>query len=193
MKVTQGLPITPYLDDIIAPTSTSKDNLKLLEDIFMRLRTAKFKLKPSKCVFLKKDINYLGFVIKDHKVLPEHQKIEAVENAQFPSTVKGLQRFLGLSNFLSRFVPHYAEISSPLTTLQNKSQSDYSQCIKGNNDVRVSFDRLKAKIVKISPLKFKNQFCLNVDASNIAIGSILHHEHRLIVFYSRWLTNCEKN
>ena len=96
MKVTQSLSITQYLDDIIFPTSTTKDNLKLLQDIFMCLRTANFKLKQSKCILLKKDINYLGFVIKDHKVLPEHQKIEAVQSAQFPSTVKGLQRFLGL-------------------------------------------------------------------------------------------------
>ena len=49
MSVTQDLPITPYLDDIIVPTSSVQENLRLLETIFSKIRTCKFKLKPKKC------------------------------------------------------------------------------------------------------------------------------------------------
>ena len=64
MSVTHGLPITPYLDDIIIPSKSEKDNLKLLENVFIRVREAGFKLKPKKCTLLTDKINYLGFIIK---------------------------------------------------------------------------------------------------------------------------------
>lgn len=44
--------------------------------VFERLRKVNLKLNPSKCVFLKQEINYLGHVITPQGVLPDNSKIE---------------------------------------------------------------------------------------------------------------------
>ena len=120
MNVTKGLEITPYLDDIIVPTTNYQENLNLLKFIFDRFRHANFKLKPSKCSFLKREVKYLGYIIKDKKVLADPEKIKVIQTAEFPTTSKQLQRFLGLCNFLSQFIPNYASLAAELSTIKNK-------------------------------------------------------------------------
>lgn len=48
----QWIECVAYMDDINVPSETVNDGLLRLEHVFQRLRTAKLKLKPSKCIFL---------------------------------------------------------------------------------------------------------------------------------------------
>ena len=60
------------------------------------------------------EIEYLGFVISAAGILSMKQKLEAIQQAAAPENVGELQSFIGLANFLRRFVPDFAEIMSPL-------------------------------------------------------------------------------
>ena len=146
---------------------------------------------------MENEITYLGFVIKNNKFQPDSAKIDAIKNSQFPATVKGLQRFLGLSNYVSRFVSHYADLSSSLTSLQNMTQSEYAKHITLNREkLELCFQTLKESICKIPYLNLPNfheKFYLEVDASEEAIGAVLYQKSGPLAFYSRKLTKCEKN
>ena len=52
-----------YMDDIKSPSSTFEEVLDRLESIFIRLRGANLKLKPSKCVLFQTKVNFLGHVV----------------------------------------------------------------------------------------------------------------------------------
>ena len=52
-----------YLDDIIIFNRNEQEHLKHIEIIFKKLKEARFKLKESKCNFLKWEIHYLGYLI----------------------------------------------------------------------------------------------------------------------------------
>mgnify|MGYP000055962241 CR=1 FL=1 len=194
---TKNLATTPYLDDIMVPTTTVEENLKLLRRVFERLRDAKFKLKPKKCKFLADHANYLGFVIKNKTVYPEATKIEAIKNADFPTSVKALQRFLGLTNFLSRFVSKYADLCSPLTLIQNMPPNKYKCYIEIHKGaLHQCFENVKNAICSSSSLNlpnFSEKFFLNVVASDDAIGGVLYQNRGAIAFYSRKLTKAEQN
>ena len=52
-----------YLDDIIVFSDTKEENVKWLVAVFERFKEHGLKLKPSKCHFFRKEINYLGHYV----------------------------------------------------------------------------------------------------------------------------------
>lgn len=52
-----------YLDDMIIPAIGWDDLLTKLRQVFFTIHTAKLILKPSKCVFGKSTLEFLGFLI----------------------------------------------------------------------------------------------------------------------------------
>ena len=106
-----------YLDDIIIFSKTEEEHLQHLEEIFVRLRKFGLKMKREKCSFFKKHIQYLGHLVleKGFELLPE--KLESICKMPAPRTAKDVKQFLGLIGYYRKFVPHFADISRPLTKL----------------------------------------------------------------------------
>ena len=197
INLTNGLPTTPYIDDIILPSLTVSDNINLLRTIFNRLRTTNFKLKPKKCKFFQNEIKYLGFVVKNNTVKPDPEKIKAIEQTKLPQNLKELQSFLGMCNFFGKFVPHYAEKSKSLSSLQNKDPRVFKVLWQENlSKLEEEFESLKTDICEITSLQlpdFEKQFTIMVDASDHSIGGALLQDNRPIAFYSRKLSPAERN
>ena len=55
-----------YLDDIIILGRTFDQALENLELVLQRIRDAKLKLKPKKCVLFQTSVTYLGHVVSEH-------------------------------------------------------------------------------------------------------------------------------
>lgn len=87
-KVLKDLPVPVYLDDVIAGTATIQQNLKLLEQIFIRLRNEGLKLNPDKCHFGQKEVNYLGFIVGKGMVRTDPKKMLLLESTLY----QGVQR-----------------------------------------------------------------------------------------------------
>ena len=51
-----------------------------LQRVLQGLREAGLKLKPSKCHFLQRSVEYLGHVISEKGISPDPRKVEAVRN-----------------------------------------------------------------------------------------------------------------
>ena len=98
--------------------SRSFDNHLLhLEQVFKRLREANLRLKPSKCHFVKSEVEYLGHVVSADGLKPNPAKIRAVQEFPVPNNVTGVKAFLGLCNYYRRFMKGFAPIASPLNKL----------------------------------------------------------------------------
>ena len=61
-----------------------------LKQVFKRLREADIKLKPSKCHFVKPQVEYLGHIISAEGLQPNPAKIRAVKEFPIPRNVKDL-------------------------------------------------------------------------------------------------------
>ena len=48
------------------------------------------------------------------------KKIDAIENWEPPSSVKGVRSFVGFINFYRDFIPGFSKIAAPLTDLTKK-------------------------------------------------------------------------
>lgn len=190
-----GIKAFVYLDDIIIYALDLEDHSRKLKEVFDRLREANLKLQPSKCSFMRKEVNYLGHVITDKGVRPNPQKIDCVVKFPTPTNAKEIKSFLGLSGYYRRFVPNYGQIAKPLTSLLKKDVPFYWSDL-----CQESFDKLKAILTKEPLLQypdFEQPFNLTCDASNFAIGCILSQgsigKDLPIAYASRTLNKAEQN
>ena len=185
-----------YLDDIIVLGKTFDDHLLNLAAVFDRLRDAGLKLKPSKCAFFRRQVQYLGHVISREGVAADPTKIEKVANWPTPTSTREVQQFLGFASYYRRFIRDFAQIAKPLHRLTERGSS-----FRWNDDCQVAFDTLR-KLLTSAPVlaypDFDCKFILDMDASDSGIGAVLSQinseGHECVIAYgSRLLTKAERN
>ena len=62
----------------------------------------------------------MGHVISDGGVMIDEDKLKAIRDMTPPSDVKTLRSFLGMVNYLSKFIPNLATKSKLLRDLEKK-------------------------------------------------------------------------
>ena len=109
-----------YIDDVLLFSHTAEDHIKHLRVVLAKLRRASLMLKPSKCHFIRKSIQYLGHVITPRGLLPKESQVDAVRHFPVPTDVSAVRQFLGLASYYRRFVKGFAKLASPLHYLTRK-------------------------------------------------------------------------
>jgi len=159
-----------YLDDILVHGQSFEEVLEKLRTVLQRLSTAGLTLNLQKCDFFPKLMRYLGHLITEGSLLPDPQKVAALDRIQVPSNIKEVRSLLGFFGYYRQFIPKYAEIALPITQLLKKCQ----KFIWGPAQ-EAAVAKLKSSLVSIAlhnPLDGDN-FLLTTDASDVAVGAIL--------------------
>ena len=168
-----------------------KDHDINLWNLMLRCREVNLKLNPKKFQFKVKQVTWMGHLISSNGITPHPDRVQAVKDMTPPQDVKGVQRFLGMCNYLSRFTPNLAEVVKPLTELTHGSAvwSWSSQHDK-------AFKTAKSLIANATTLKFfdVNKPCvLQVDASDTGLGGALLQDGQPVAFTSSTLSATEVN
>jgi hypothetical protein len=112
--------VTIYLDDILIFSKDKKEHTKHVGRVLQRLREAGLQADIRKCEFSVTRTKYLGFIVSTKGLEVDPEKIQAIIEWETPTTVKGLQSFLGFCNFYRRFIEAYSRITKPLHQLTKK-------------------------------------------------------------------------
>ena len=163
-KVLKGLEFAmTYLDDIIIFSQNELQHLELLEIVFSHLREAGLKMKRSKCDFFKSEIHYLGHLISPEGISPLPNKLDSIKHMPVLNSTKEIKQFLGLTGYYRKFVPRFADISRPLTTLTKKDTK-----FEWTPACQKSFELLKETLCGEPVLKYADTskpYTLYTDAS----------------------------
>lgn len=159
------------------------------------------KVQPDKSEFLKKSVEFLGYVITKDGIKPNPKKIESIEKWPEPKTVKELRSFLGLIGYYRRFVKDFAKIAKPLTNLfRGERDPSSNKKITFGDTEKEAFEQLKTILTSSDILtypSFDKKFLITTDASNYAIGAVLSQgeigKDKPIHFASRTLNRTEEN
>ncbi|UYV75780.1 hypothetical protein LAZ67_13001327, partial [Cordylochernes scorpioides] len=184
-----------YLDDVIIPAKDWREMIERLREVLERIRSAKLTLKPSKCEFGRKKVEFLGYVISTGGLKPGPRKIKAIEEFPEPKNVHDIRRFLGLTNFFRRFVKDFARKAEPLSRLTKKgSQFEWKE------EQRRSFGGLRKDLVEYPVLahynpELKTEVHCDASAEGLA-GMVLQMDEdckwRLVYCVSKKTTEAEK-
>ena len=175
-KVLKGLKFAmTYLDDIIIFSQDELQHLEHLEIVFSRLREAGLKMKCSKCNFFKSEIHYLGHLISPEGISPLPNKLDSIKHMPVPNSAKEIKQFLGLTGYYRKFVPRFADISRPLTTLMKKDAK-----FEWTSACQKSFELLKEALCGEPVLKYADTsklYTLYTDASKFGWAGVLTQPH----------------
>ncbi|UYV80232.1 K02A2.6-like, partial [Cordylochernes scorpioides] len=184
-----------YIDDVLIATASIEEHLALLKTIFARLAKYNIKLKKEKCLFLQKEIEYLGHLVTEEGIRPLDHKVQAIQKAKTPTNISELRSFLGLVNFYGKFIPNLPELLKPLHELLHKKRPWV-----WTKECGEAIDKCKNSITServLVPYDATLPLCLATDASQIGVGAVLSHiiegQERPIMFASRTLSEAEQN
>lgn len=142
-------------------------------------------------------LEFLSCKISSMGIEPSEERIQIITNFEKPNSVKKLQKFLGMINYYHRFIPK-AEILSSIYEVLNKSIKNKNNSIEWSKTSDESFELIKSKFASktlLTHIDFTSKISVSVDASNIAVGSVLQqtNNNKLepIAFFSRKLSPCE--
>ena len=93
-----------------------------LTAVLERLKAAGVRLKKPKCLFMAKEVEYLGHKVNELGIHPTADKIKAIQEAPQPHNVTELKSFLGLLSYYSKFLPNMSTTLSPLNALLQKNK-----------------------------------------------------------------------
>ena len=94
-----------FIDDIIVFSRTLNEHLEHLRRVLERIKGAGLKLKPVKCRFICREVEYLGHLVTPHGLKTNPRLVEAVTQFPLPQNLTEVRRFLGLSSYYRRFIP----------------------------------------------------------------------------------------
>nr|GEY69956.1 reverse transcriptase domain-containing protein [Tanacetum cinerariifolium] len=166
-----------------------------LEKMLKRCEDTNLCLNWEKSYFMVKEGIVLDHKISKQGIEVDKAKVDVITKLPHPTTVKGIQSFLGHAGFYRRFIKDFSKIARPMTRLLEKDTSFIfsKECVK-------AFQTLKRKLTEAPILIAPNwdmPFEIMCDASDFAIGAVLGQRQdkhfRPIHYASKTVTEAESN
>ena len=187
----QGLQKTLNIsDDIIVHGKTRQEHDKNLEALLQRLQEKGLTLNERKCEFGQSKLKFYGYIFSDSGISPDPEKIVAIQNIDRPKNQAEIRSFLGMTNYVSRFIRNYSTISEPLRRLtQEKAAFEWT------NQQETAFRQLQNALSSDQVMTYfdpSKDTELWVDASPVGVSGILNQDSKIIAYGGRSLTPVEQ-
>lgn len=170
-KLVQDEIVVVYFDDVLVLAKDEDEACDRLKLVFATAAEYGLNINWTKCQFLQRRIEFLGYEIEDGKIWPTETKIHAIMNFPEPKNIHAVQSFLGLTGYLRKFIPLYALLARPLSNLLKKDVK-----FMFGAQQKASFNQLKQAMTKkpvLAIFKYGAETELHTDASKYALAGIL--------------------
>ena len=172
MGILDGIPgVCIFVDDILIFGSSVKEHDIALRLVEGALQAAHVTLNADKSQLRQSSFRFLGHVISSAGVRPDPERVAALRSLPAPTDVASLRRVLGLFNYLHKFLPDMANISSPMRALLQHDTAwlwDAAQ--------QAAFDKLKTLASQERSLSFcdpARPAVISADASSYGLSATL--------------------
>ena len=195
-KILGDIPhIFVYLDDILIASSSPDEHLEDLRRVFSVLEANGLVVNRKKCVLGETSIEFLGHLCDQHGIKPLPCKVEAIRKVKPPTTIKELQRFLGMINYYRRFIKSAAQhLFHLFEALGSKPKR-----LEWTAEMQSSFDAIKEALASSTMLRHPDPslpLALTTDASDVAIGAVVEQRGPLgwepLAFFSKKLSDSQQ-
>ena len=134
-------------------------------------------------------MKYYGHIFTGSGYKADPKKIEDVVSAPAPTNTAEMKSFLGMAQYLARFIPDYATRTRPLRVLTH-------QDVKWNwgEFEETAFQKLKTALVSSEVMTYydpNKSSKILVDASPVGLSAILTQDGKILAYGSRALSDVE--
>ena len=201
-EITEGWLIV-YMDDILVATKDDQEfHNQCIHQMLEKLKKHDLYLKPEKCIFDQKRIEFLGVILEGGTIQMDPAKVKGVADWPPPRNVTDICSFLGFMGFYHYFIPNYSLIAQPMIQLMQKNVP-----FNWDHTCTHMFEHLKSLMCTKPMLQqpyYTKAFFLATDASAYSMGAILLQEGELnprtnkpmlcpVAYYSNTFTLTEQN
>ena len=172
-------------DDFVVWGKTLQEHDERLRKVFLKIRESGLKLNKTKCQIRKQSIVFLGHIISSEGIKIDPSKTEAITKMPLPRSVNDLQRFLGMNNYLGKFIPNLTKHATPLHNLLKKDVVFKLQMPQFDTT-----ENLKTLVTSAACLKIFDSnlpILLKTDASSVGLGAFLEQNYGTIT-NEKWHT-----
>lgn len=165
--------IEVYVNDMIAKSQTEEEHLIHLLKLFERLRKFRLRLHPNKCTFWVKSRKLLGFIVSQHGIEVDPDKVKAIKNMPAPRTEKEVRGFLERLNYIARFISHPTSTCEPIFKLLHKDQA-----IEWNENFQNAFEKIMEYLQEpliLMPQVLDMPLIMYLTVLDESMGCVLRH------------------
>ena len=148
------------------------DHDRNLRSLMQRCREQNVKLNKAKVKLRCGEVPFLGHLITKDGLKADPAKIRAVLEMPTPTYVASVRRFIGFTNYLSKFLPrlsdvHYFKLMGIVNSIPNEwkliiKQSQQHICSPSNDTFEINIDNATANVFKVT----SKIFTMNLNAKN---------------------------
>ncbi|CAB4021658.1 Hypothetical predicted protein, partial [Paramuricea clavata] len=179
------------VDDLLVWGKDETEHNERLKKVIERAAEVDLRFNKEKCRFNKKEVRYVGHIFGSDGLKRNPDRVQAIIDMPVPQDRKSLQRFLGMVNYLNKFIPNLADISRPLRELM-----EYSVAWHWMEKQQEAYDILISLIAQAPVLKYfdlDSDITISVDASSEGLGACLLQGNQPVAYASRALNRAERN
>lgn len=183
-----------YIDDILIFARDELEHDQRLEKVLINLRNAGVKLNTNKSIIKVKSVVFLGHVLNEYGIKPSEERVHSIQNFRQPSTIEETRSFLGLINYVGRFIPNLSTIAEPLYRIIKQSNE-----FNWGEEQDDAFKKIKNMMFSVDYLGYyspHDETFVIADASPVGLGAVLTQSNeggpRIIAFANKSLTEVEK-
>jgi len=114
--------VAAFMDNVLIGTEEKEKHNKIVEEVLRKMEENDLYVKPEKCIWKVREINFLGLIMGLGGIKMQEEKIAEVLEWPRSKTVKEVQKFLELANYYRRFVKDFAKIAKPMHKLVRKDE-----------------------------------------------------------------------
>ena len=162
------------------------DHDKRLHSFLQRCEERGVKLNVDKFKLRQEEVWFIGHVATSDGPSIDPTKVKAIVDMPNPTDVPGVQRLLGLAQYLAKFLPHLSDITKPLRDLTRNDTEWMWESSQQN-----ALDTLKKAVASTPVLRYYNladEVTIQCDASQSGLGAELMQTGQPVAYASRALT-----
>lgn len=111
-QVLDGEEVEVYIDDVYITDEDPEEHAKRVLRVCSKLTNSGLLLNVKKCQIGMEKVKYLGFEVGEAISIAKEYK-ERIRESKPPNTIKDLQQFLGLTNYVRDHVPGFQKLAKP--------------------------------------------------------------------------------
>ena len=191
-ELIEGMPNVEMIADdfvVVGYGETQEEAIRNLVAFLKLCRSRRLKLNMEKIRLRQKGVSFIGHVATDKGLRVDPAKVKAIVEMPAPRDKTGVQRLLGLAQYLSKFLPYLSDLTKPLREL---TQKEVEWCWGETQEN--AFRQLKEAVTRTPVLRYynvKEPVTIQCDMSQRGLGAALLQNGQPVAYASRALSSAE--